>query len=146
MAKKEVIIKSQCPVENKIYGLIRCIAHEMEAETTKCLKSYGLSNTQLSILEALDNCGMHKEMTVNQIKECLLDESPNVSRSLNKLMERKLIQKEQDKKDKRIVKIRITEDGTKAHRDAALAITKNKGKPKLTKEEVKKLFALLMKV
>ncbi|MBK5243123.1 hypothetical protein [Clostridium sp.] len=40
----------------------------------------------MSILDALDNCGL-EVMTVNQIKGYMLDESPNVSRALNKLDE-----------------------------------------------------------
>ncbi len=146
MAKRNTILESSCPIENKIYGLIRCIAHEMEAETAKSLKQYGLSNTQLSILEALDNCGRNEILTVNQIKDTLLDESPNVSRSLKRLMEKKWIEKEQDVLDKRVVRIKITKAGIKVHRDAALAIVKKKEEPSLSIEETKILYDLLLKV
>lgn len=144
MANKEMVIGSDFDIETKVYGLIMCIAHEMEAATARILKSYGLSNTQLSILDALDNSG-EEVMTVNQIKGYMLDDNPNVSRSLNKLMENKLIVKERDLVDQRVVKIRITDEGRRVHREADVAITKVDNTSRLNEEEMKMLYDLLVK-
>jgi len=139
-----MVLASNLDTEKKVYGLIMCIAHEMEAATAKILKHYGLSNTQLSILDALDNSGL-EVMTVNQIKGSMLDESPNVSRSLNKLMENEMIVKERDLIDQRVVKIRITDEGRRVHREADMAIMKEDKTSKLNEEEMKSLFDLLVK-
>lgn len=144
MANKEMIISSDYPTDVKVYGLIMCIAHEMEAATARILKFYGLSNTQLSILDVLDTSAM-EVMTVNQIKGYMLDENPNVSRSLNKLMENELIVKERDMVDQRVVKIRITDEGRRIHREADMAITKEDNSSRLNTEEMKKLYELLVK-
>ena len=144
MAKKEIVINSSYPTHVKAYALIRCISHEMEAATAKTLKKYGLSETQLDILDALDNSGL-EVMTVNQIKAVMLDDNPNVSRSLNKLMENDLIVKERDLIDQRVVKIRITEEGQRIHREADMAITNKDMALPISDEEMTMVYELLKK-
>lgn len=140
-----MIIKADINMEQKVYGLIMCIAHEMEAATGKTLKKYGLSSTQLAILDALDNSDL-EVMTVNQLKGFMLDESPNVSRSLNKLMENKFIVKERDLEDQRVVKIRITDLGRKVHREADMAVTAEDHDINLDNDEMKHLYDLLVQL
>lgn len=144
MANKDIVINSAYTPEIKSYALIRCIAHEIEATAARTLKNYGLSETQLSILDALDNSGA--AMTVNQIKAAMIDESPNVSRSLNKLMENGLIVKQRDFKDQRVVKIRLTDEGRNRHREADRALLKETAKAALSAEEFDTLYALLQKL
>jgi DNA-binding MarR family transcriptional regulator len=76
------------------------------------LKPVGLSLQQLNVLSILDG-QPDKTATVNLIRERLIDRMPNVSRLLNKLMEKGLIVKERNLSDQRVVYIKLTPEGEK---------------------------------
>src|SRR5258708_27687715 len=77
------------------------------------LKPVGLSLQQLNVLAILK--GQPKQTaTVNLIRERLIDRMPNVSRLLNKLMDKGLIKKDRDLSDQRVVYIKLTAEGLKA--------------------------------
>ncbi|MDN5285811.1 MAG: transcriptional regulator [Mucilaginibacter sp.] len=76
------------------------------------LKPIGLSLQQLNILSILDG-QPNKTATVNLIRDRLIDRMPNVSRLLNKLMEKGLIIKERNPSDQRVVYIKLTPQGEK---------------------------------
>lgn len=74
------------------------------------LKPLGLSLQQLNVLTILK--GQPKfTAPVNLIRDRLIDRMPNVSRLLNKLMEKGLIQKDRDLTDQRVVYIKLTSQG-----------------------------------
>ena len=77
------------------------------------LKPIGLSLQQLNVLAILKGQPKHTA-TVNLIRERLIDRMPNVSRLLNKLMDKGLIQKDRDLSDQRVVYIKLTPEGLKA--------------------------------
>ncbi|WP_461450674.1 MarR family winged helix-turn-helix transcriptional regulator [Mucilaginibacter sp.] len=79
-------------------------------EIAIALKPVGLSLQQLNALSILDG-QPEKTATVNLIRERLIDRMPNVSRLLNKLMEKGLITKERNLTDQRIVYIKLTQKG-----------------------------------
>jgi DNA-binding MarR family transcriptional regulator len=74
------------------------------------LKPTGLSLQQFNVLSILDG-QPEKTATVNLIKDRLIDRMPNVSRLLNKLMEKGLIVKERNTSDQRVVYVKLTEAG-----------------------------------
>src|SRR5882757_9467147 len=74
------------------------------------LKPIDLSLQQLNVLSILDGQPNHTA-TVNLIRERLIDRMPNVSRLLNKLMDKGLIKKDRDLSDQRVVYIRLTAEG-----------------------------------
>ncbi|RAJ37204.1 MarR family winged helix-turn-helix transcriptional regulator [Pedobacter cryoconitis] len=76
------------------------------------LKPTGLSLQQFNVLSILNGQPQHSA-TVNLIKDRLIDRMPNVSRLLNKLMEKGLIQKERNLSDQRVVYIKLTPAGEK---------------------------------
>jgi DNA-binding MarR family transcriptional regulator len=76
------------------------------------LKPTGLSLQQLNVLSIL-NGQPENTATVNLIKDRLIDRMPNVSRLLNKLMEKGLIKKKRCLTDQRVVYITLTKDGEK---------------------------------
>lgn len=143
MAHKDLVIKADYPIEQKNVVLISCIAQEIAAEMNRKLQPFGISSLQLSMLHALSKSPEGK-LTVNQIKAVLVEESPNVSRALNKLMDRDLIRKERDSEDQRVVHILLTEEGRRMHSDADLRLA-GKGLP-LTEEENRQLYQLLIKI
>src|SRR5258707_9537135 len=76
------------------------------------LKPICLSLQQLNVLTILQGQPDHTA-TVNVIRESLIDRMPNVSRLLNKLMDKGLIKKDRDLSDQRVVYIRLTPEGLK---------------------------------
>lgn len=76
------------------------------------LKPLDLSLQQLNVLTILQGQEKHTA-PVNLIRDRLIDRMPNVSRLLNKLMEKGLIQKDRTLSDQRIVHIKLTEEGLK---------------------------------
>lgn len=81
-------------------------------EIAVTLKPIGLSLQQLNVLTILKGQPNHTA-TVNLIRERLIDRMPNVSRLLNKLMDKKLIKKDRDLSDQRVVYINLTAEGEK---------------------------------
>ena len=76
------------------------------------LKPIDLSLQQLNVLAILKG-QPDRTATVNVIRNRMIDRMPNVSRLLNKLMEKKLISKDRDLTDQRVVYIKLTEKGEK---------------------------------
>ncbi len=145
MSNKDIIINSNYDIDTKIFAFIMTIANEMQVATAKVLKKYDLSKTQLDILHCLQ-FAEQKMLTVKQIKEQLVEESPNVSRSLNKLMENGYIEKERTLEDQRVVKVYITSKGKKVHYEADMAILEEGKGLSLNNSEKEILYNLLQKV
>lgn len=74
------------------------------------LKPLGLSLQQLNVLTILKGQPDYTA-PVNLIKDRLIDRMPNVSRLLNKLMEKGLVQKDRTLSDQRVVHIKLTSQG-----------------------------------
>ncbi|WP_281558165.1 MarR family transcriptional regulator [Thalassomonas sp. RHCl1] len=143
MANKLAIINADIDTPKKVMALIACIGQEIKTEMTRKLKNTGLSLIQLEILHALSHT-KDKRLTVNQIKSVMTDESPNVSRALNKLMEAGFIEKVRSSEDQRIVHIHITQAGENAHVEADKELL-SLASP-LTREDSEALLHLLKKI
>ena len=74
------------------------------------LKPVDLSLQQLNALSILDG-QPNKTASVNLIRDRMIDRMPNVSRLINKLMEKGLITKERNASDQRVVYVRLTPEG-----------------------------------
>lgn len=144
MANKDLVINSEGSLEQKTLALLLCTAQEKSSQINKALKPLGISFLQTNILHILDTIEGGK-LTVNQIKNVMVDDSPNVSRSLNKLMEKGYIIKERTLEDQRIVNIVITDAGRKTHKlaDEALAFAFTID---LEGNDLKKLYDILVKI
>ena len=104
------------------------------------LKPTGLSLQQLNVLSIL-NGQPGKTATVNLIKNRLIDRMPNVSRLVNKLMEKGLIEKERNTADQRVVYIKLTGKGEKIREEGRRII--NKGIINFSNEQADSLNTLL---
>lgn len=144
MANKQAIIQADINIESKVIGLIACIGQEYKSDITRRLAPMNISIIQLNILHALsfapDNC-----LTVNQIKQTMIDDSPNVSRALNKLMDAGMIEKQRSTEDQRIVHIHLTDSGDKMHVEADKQLLDLKV-GELTSSEMENLYELLKKI
>lgn len=107
------------------------------------LKSTGLSLQQFNVLSVLNGQQNHTA-TVNLIKERLIDRMPNVSRLVNKLLEKGLIEKERNSADQRVVYVKLTAKGLALKLKARHLI--DNGEIGLTDEESDRLNELLEKI
>jgi DNA-binding MarR family transcriptional regulator len=145
MANKDLVINNpDLTVEQKVLGLIMCIAQETNGAMNNSIKHLGVSVLQVNILHILSYAPEGK-LTVNQIKKFLIDESPNVSRALNKLMTAGYIVKNRSEKDQRVVHIEITEEGRNMHIEADKCLIPSVDF-KLEKTDAEKLFEILKKM
>ena len=85
-------------------------ANWLLSEIALCLKPIKLSLQQLNVLAILRGQPNHTA-TVNLIRERLIDRMPNISRLLNKLMDKGLVTKDRDLSDQRVVHIKLTPEG-----------------------------------
>ena len=101
MAKKHLVTQSDLPTEHKAMMLVGCIAQEIKTEMERRLAPAGLTPTQSAILHALDY-GPKEGMTVNQLKSVMIEDNPNVSRTLYRLVEMCLVTKLRSIEDQRV--------------------------------------------
>jgi MarR family transcriptional regulator, organic hydroperoxide resistance regulator len=116
VADKTKIYKSDLPIQDKAAFLIICTAQELLNKLGAITKTFDLSLTQLQILHVLDLLPQEK-VTVSTIRALLVEDSPNVSRSINKLAAQKRVVKERSSEDQRVVYISITDEGRRTHHD-----------------------------
>jgi len=72
-------------------------------------KDYGISPQQYNILRILN--GAKTPLKVQEIKERMLERSPNATRLMDKLCAKNFIQRLISESDRRVVKISITDQG-----------------------------------
>jgi DNA-binding MarR family transcriptional regulator len=143
VANKQKVYESDFPLRDKAAVLIGCTAQEIDNVVERALKEFGISRAQLNVLHFLDTEPVEK-MTVNQLREVLIDDSPNVSRILNKMVDKGLIRKERQSDDQRVVHVTLTEKGRQLHKRADQKITGHN--VKLSPKECRVLIELLMKI
>ncbi|WP_108810626.1 MarR family transcriptional regulator [Sphingorhabdus sp. Alg231-15] len=143
MPNKQLIINSQSlSTEQKVVSLLGCVAHEHKTEMEALVSRHGLSLLQLEILHCLDQAPQ-EELSVGQLKSKLIDDSPNVSRTLNLLVGRGLVTKRRCTEDQRTVYIAITPAGHDAHERSDKELSSMK--TALSSAEIKQLYTLLQK-
>jgi DNA-binding MarR family transcriptional regulator len=85
----------------------------LSAKYSLALQPLDLSLQQLNILAILKGQDKHTA-SVNLIKDRMIDRMPNVSRLLNKLMDKGLIRKDRQSVDQRVVQVQLTAAGIQA--------------------------------
>lgn len=73
------------------------------------LKPYNISEQQYNILRILRGAG--KEISVKQVKERMIQKSPNSTRLMDKLCEKKLMDRRRCEHDRRVVFVKISTKG-----------------------------------
>ena len=143
MANKQKVYEADFSLRDKAAVLIGCTAQEIDNFVERALKEFGISRAQLGVLHFLDTEG-GKPMTVSTLREVLIDDSPNVSRILNKMVDKGLVRKERQTDDQRVVHIELTEKGRRLHHQADQKITGHNFR--LSSKECQTLIELLMKI
>ena len=143
MANKHKVYTSDFPIRDKAAVLVGCAAQEIANFVERALKEFGISREQLGVIHYLD-VGKKDRMTISELRETLIDDSPNVSRILNKMVEKGLVRKERETNDQRVVYVSLTEKGRQLHKQADEKITGHN--LKLSPKECQTLIELLVKI
>ena len=88
---------------------IRYTNNWMASLQNKYMARHDLSMPQFNILRILR--GAKKKLNVNTVKERMIEKSPNTTRLMDKLFDKKLIERIRNEKDKRIIEVIITKKG-----------------------------------
>ena len=135
--------KFQNPNQKAVVNLIYT-THWLEDQHQKFLSDFGITGQQFNILRILK--GQHpKSISAKEIKNRMLDRNSDVSRLLNRLEKKHLIQRRICEVDKRAADIFISETGLQLlekvnrHQNALDHVLK------LSEEEAQKLSDLLDK-
>jgi DNA-binding MarR family transcriptional regulator len=95
--------------EEALLNLGRTFEH-LQQKVGELLKDYQLTSTQYNMLRILRGAGADG-LTCSQACERMISPDPDVTRLLDRMEARKLIQRERGKEDRRIVMTRITPEG-----------------------------------
>ncbi len=103
-------IKTTFP-NNKVKALLNIIytANWISSLQNEFFKPYGISPQQFNILRILRGAG--KAVSVQTIKDRMLERAPNATRLMDKLCAKELIDRIPCPEDRRVVHIEITKNG-----------------------------------
>jgi len=130
---------------NKVKALIniKYTSNWLSSKENEFFKPYGLSPQQYNILRILR--GAKGRVKVQIVKERMIERAPNATRLMDKLCDKTLIARERCEDDRRVVYVKITQQGLKL-----LATIDNNNKlsflENLTEEEAETLSNLLDKI
>lgn len=93
-------------------GLINLIytSNRLHHEFLNSLKSHGLTSQQYNILKVLRGFG-RKPRSIDFLRDRMLDKNSDVSRIVDNLNEKKLVERKENSSDRRLKDISITEIG-----------------------------------
>jgi len=130
---------------NKVKALInlKYTSNWLSSKQNEFFKPYGISPQQYNILRILR--GAKAKMKVQIVKERMIERAPNATRLMDKLCDKNLIERERCEEDRRVVFIKITNQGL----ELLTTIDDNKNisfLENLTEEEATVLSDLLDKI
>ncbi len=108
----EEVIKSSRPIEDQYHRAFLNVVYSgiwLEQNTLDPLKQRGLSHPQYNVLRIVK--GYKAPMTVASIQQRMLYQTSNVTRIIDKLVEKGLLVKESSNEDRRVVLVNITAAG-----------------------------------
>ncbi|WP_334057189.1 MarR family winged helix-turn-helix transcriptional regulator [Polaribacter sp. P097] len=130
---------------NKLKALIniKYTSNWLNSQENEFFKPYGISPQQYNILRILR--GAKAKMKVQIVKDRMIERAPNATRLMDKLCDKNLIERERCDSDRRVVYVKITQQGL------ALLTTIDENKnlsflDKLSDEEAEMLSNLLDKI
>ncbi|MBS1853087.1 MAG: MarR family transcriptional regulator [Acidobacteria bacterium] len=111
------------------------------------MKEHGLSRTQYNALRILRGAG-EKGLACSEMGERMIERDPDITRLLDRMEKRGLIQRARDQKDRRVIMARITKSGLEALRalDRPLEDLIHKALGGLGEKKLKLLLQLLQAV
>ena len=88
---------------------IKYTANWLDNIGVEILKPFNISEQQYNVLRILRGAG--KEITVNTVKDRMIQKSPNSTRLMDKLCDKKMIERRRCENDRRVVYVKISEKG-----------------------------------
>ena len=137
-------INSKFPNERvKALINIKYTANWLNTVGNEILKPSKISNQQYNILRILK--GANDAVTVNSVKERMIEKSPNATRLMDKLCDKGLIERTRCENDRRVVYVKISEKGIKLLDKIKIEELGNQMNS-ITEEEAKTLNEILDKI
>jgi len=93
----------------KVFLKIKRTASWIDQKVNEFLKPHKISEQQYNILRILRGAG--DEITIKTVKERMIRKSPNATRLMDKLNDKKLIERSRCENDRRVVYVKITNKG-----------------------------------
>lgn len=97
-------------LEEKAFLAILRGADSLQWQLTEMLKPYGLSPTQYNALRILRGAGKDG-LPCQEIGERMINRDPDITRLMDRLEQRSLVQRGRDAADRRVIKARISSAG-----------------------------------
>ena len=91
---------------------IRRTSDYIEHVSQQMLKQHGLTEPQYNVLRILRGAG-DDGLRCSEIGERMITRDPDVTRLLSRLQRRRLVERKRDRRDRRVIHIRISVDGNK---------------------------------
>jgi DNA-binding MarR family transcriptional regulator len=95
--------------EQTFVALLRTADH-LQWSAAEMFKQHGLSPTQYNALRILRGAGP-EGLTCSEVGKRMINHDPDITRLLDRLEGRKLIRRDREQKDRRVIKARITPAG-----------------------------------
>lgn len=124
---------------------IRLTSNWISYHQNKYMGQHGITMPQFNILRILR--GAKEPLSISVIRDRMIEKSPNTTRLMDKLIDKRLIERLKDVRDNRVITIQITKQGLQLLKvidkdfDANIVLVNN-----LTDEECQLLNNLLLKV
>ena len=131
-------------VEQEAYLSLMRTADQLQTQIEAWLKNYGLTGTQYNALRILRGAGA-EGLPCREIGERMITHDPDITRLLNRLEDRGLVERVRDKRDRRVIYGNITTTGMKLLREMDVPIEKY-GREMLShvgQEKLRQLIELL---
>ncbi len=131
--------------QHEVMVNIRHTSNWISNKQNQFISQFDLSIPQFNILRILR--GDRRMISVNTVKERMIEKSPNTTRLMDKLVDKGLIDRTRCKTDRRIVYVEITEKGMSLLTDIDLTFDDSQFRTNnLSDEEAEVLSNLLDKV
>lgn len=95
--------------------LVRLFANILDIEE-KCLKIGEFSDLSISEMHVIDNIGVNRERTMSDTAKDLRVTSGTLTTAIDNLIKKGYVIRERSLEDRRVVKIKLTEQGAAAYR------------------------------
>ncbi len=143
--KIDEVVKARFKNEHhKALVNIRYTSNWLSYKQNVQLQAFGLSLPQFNIMRILR--GANEMLSVSEIKERMIEKSPNTSRLIDKLLSKELLQRVRCEKDRRVVYLQISQKGLDLLQQVDVYFDDVNLDKSLTTDEAKQLNDLLDKV
>jgi len=110
--------------EQEAYLSLLRTADALQTQIEACLKEFGLSGTQYNALRILRGAGA-EGLPCREIGERMITHDPDITRLLNRLEDRGLVERTRARHDRRVIYGKVTAAGLKLLRELDDPITKH---------------------